>query len=112
MINFDQAVLKACQDAFGEAVIFTPPGGPAWAPTRGIWTYRTIETVLDDGSRMTTATITLGIRASEYPVIPAQGFDMKLVRTGAHYVVDHRDPDGQGGIVLTMKARTPIQVTG
>jgi hypothetical protein len=104
VIDFDKLVLAPCQAVFGEPATFTPvasaPGAPSFAG-RGIYTERSVDVQLVDGSVLSSAEKWLDIRLSEIAIVPAQGDRVAL--RGKLFAIEDLDEDGQGGARLTLK---------
>ena len=111
-IDFGKLVVGPAMNAFAIGVVFTPPGQAPLPQSRGVWSYRTSDVILEDGSRLSTVDISLGIWGSEYPVMPQSGWKMRNTVNGSDYLVDAVIPDGQGGWTVRLKALTPVLVSG
>ena len=112
-VDFDTLVLAPSQDVFSIPVTAYPvaslPKVRSYA-ARGIFSYNVFEIPLDDGSKMTSVTITLSIRLKEFPANPTSG-DQILIK-GTLYIVDRATPDGQGASKLTLKTTSPVVTAG
>ena len=116
-VDFDGLVLKTAMNTFALPVTVTPASGAPFAG-RGVWRYQDMDVLLEDGSSLSSTTITLGIRIAEFGVLPKVG-DALAADPPAwapvqarHYLVDKVRPDGQGGASLVLKAKQPVPVTG
>lgn len=103
-IDWNALVLGPCEDTFGVPVTITPvksmPGAPAYA-ARGIWTSRTVEIPMDDGTVIRSNNMDVGIRISEFPACPIKGDGVQI--NGANYTIYDVQIDGQGGAKLVVK---------
>jgi hypothetical protein len=115
MIDFDSLVLGPAQEIFARPIIVTPlnsqPGAPAYA-ARGIWSDRASDLMLDDNGVISVQNPTLGVRLSEFTVMPVKGDRinvpayMSLPALGLAEI-DDTDKDGQGGAVWSLKILNP-----
>jgi hypothetical protein len=107
-IDFDALVLDPCMATFAKDVTITPfksqPGAPSYA-ARGIWEAPEIDVPLEDGTVLSSNTIRLGVRLSEFTVPPVTGD--KVTVDGQSYLIDDPDDDGQGGSKWTLKKVLP-----
>lgn len=108
-------------DTFALSVTIFPTDGGAPYAARGVWRYQDTDVMLDDGTLLSSTTITLGIRLSEYPAVPLRGYGVQIYRPAwakpnafdvQNYVIDMVRPDGQGGASLVLKAKQPVPITG
>ncbi|BCP53787.1 hypothetical protein K32_24040 [Kaistia sp. 32K] len=103
MIDFDAMVLGPAQLAFGRPVTILPLAsqpGVASFPAGGDFRRPHTEVQLADGE-FTTVSPTLGIRASEYPILPA--IDDKIVIGAETFLVVDVRPDGEGDVKLVLR---------
>jgi hypothetical protein len=101
-VDFDALVLAPCMNTFAvsftvEPVASQPRGVPYAA--RGVWAVRNVDVDTQEGITSTEVR-TLGVRISEFPVLPIAR-DRILFQDAAHMITDV-DEDGQGGAVLTL----------
>lgn len=89
MLDFDRLVLRPAMGAFARPVAFLASDGQR-APVIGRGDFRapTVDIALDDGS-LTTAVPVLGIRRSEFDVLPVQEDEVYI-----DIVVDDAEPAG------------------
>lgn len=103
MIDFDAMVLAPAQLAFARPVTILPiasqPGVGSYSG-RGDFRRPHTEVQIAEGE-FTTVSPTLGIRASEYPVLPAIE-DKVVIGADTWLVVDVR-PDGEGDVKLVLR---------
>ena len=117
-VNWDQTVLAATQMAFAYPATFIPKSGAPPYIVQGIPRYQTIDFMMDDGTKVSTVEITLGIRLSLFAVFPKVGDTIKMVSAGQaafgvnSYTIDRFNPDGLGGASLVLKALQPTPTTG
>lgn len=104
---------------FALPVTVTPNDGAGAAyAAQGIWRYQDLDVMLEDGSSLSSTTITLGIRISDWKVFPKVGYAIsadppKWAPVQArNYLIDKVRPDGQGGASLVLKAKQPVPATG
>jgi hypothetical protein len=111
VIDFDATVLAACQAAFARPVVITPtksqPGAAAY-PARGIWTARPVEIGLEDNSILVSQDLMLGLRRSEFTVLPQQGDTVEIPAAGSLQrigvcAIDRINTDDQGDVQLYLK---------
>jgi hypothetical protein len=94
---------------FAVPVMITPTvsqpasGGATSYWSGGIWTVQHLDVMMDNGSKMSTVTISLGIQLGNFEVTPCVG-DMITIATGQQYLIDDIQPDGYGGAKLILKA--------
>jgi hypothetical protein len=116
--DFDGTVLKAAMGAFALPVNIVPNDGSAAYAAQGVWRYQDIDVLMEDGSTLSSTTITLGIRLSDWPAIPKVGYAITATPpawapvTARAYLIDKVRPDGQGGANLILKAQQPVVSTG
>jgi hypothetical protein len=125
MINFDALVLAPAMGVFAKPVTVTPIRSQPTAapyPARGVWEIANVAIVTEDGGQFSNRTIKLGVRMSEFTVLPVQGDwittkvqHLPLAYTDRlsldpnstmNFVIDDQSPDGQGGCSLTLKRVT------
>lgn len=108
MVDFSRLTLRPCMGSFGKAVQIVPvkskPNTPAPYAARGIWSVRNIDVPMEDSSIYSDTIYTLGIRLSEFDVVPVP--EDKIIVDGVTYLIDDLDPDGQGGSVISLKSIT------
>jgi len=108
VINFDNLVVAPLMSVFGVPIVITPViSQPGAAPFlgRGVWSIKTVEIPLENGTILSTYEPHLGIRLADYP-IPLRQEDAVLVN-GTNYLVFDIQPDGQGAADLTLKDADP-----
>ncbi|MGS0625946.1 head-tail joining protein [Ralstonia sp. VS2407] len=111
MIDFAALALGPGIVAFGRPVTVTPLASTPPKPpfdTSGVWSKRNVDVPLIEGGSVNTVTITLGIRLSDWAVMPVQGMAISVPAAGFYpdegmFWIDDVDPDGQGGAMLTLK---------
>ncbi|WP_431276273.1 head-tail joining protein [Variovorax ureilyticus] len=99
MIDWDSLVLGPLQGVFGEAVTHLPATGDPQAGS-GIFDEAYREVDLAGGMAVTTEHPVLGIRISDYPVLPVQG-DQVIVH-GMTFVIREVQVDGHGAAKLLL----------
>ena len=108
MVDFDALVLAPTMNLFARTVQIVPikskPNTPAPYAARGIWSARNIDVPMEDSSIYSDTIYTLGIRLSEFDVVPVP--EDKVIVDGVTYLIDDLDPDGQGGSVISLKSIT------
>src|SRR5262245_48505278 len=116
MIDFDALVLAPAMGVFGKPVTVTPIRSQPTAapyPARGVWEISNVAIVTEDGGQFSNRTIKLGIRMSEFALLPVQGDwvttqvkHLPLAYTDRmsldsnstmDFLIDDQNPDGQGG---------------
>jgi hypothetical protein len=99
----------ACQESFGEPVIYMPASGAPFNIT-GIFDEAFLELIVVDGVQVATEQPTLGIQTSQFTAQfkaqPVQDDQLQIVRTGDVYVVREPRPDGHGGGRLMLNLGT------
>ena len=83
-VDWDALLVSPGQDIFSQVITVIPtvsiPANPVVPYTgRGVWSSSVTEVLLDDGTRVTTRTLSISIRVSEYTVVPVQGDTVSLV---------------------------------
>lgn len=116
-VNWDATVQAATQAAFAYPATFIPKSGAPPYVVQGIPRYQTIDFMMDDGTKVSTVEITLGIRLSLFAVFPKVGDMIRMVSPVApfgmnKYTIDRFNPDGLGGASLVLKALQPTPTTG
>jgi hypothetical protein len=122
-INFDQLLVLPGQNIFSQPLTITPTVSQSATLNhpvvpyagRGVWSS-TIEAVtLEDGSKLTTRTLSISIRLSEYAVPPQQGDTVSLVSdttsffagiaigTTVSFVIDDLFFKGDGSVLIILK---------
>ena len=108
MVDFDALVLAPTMNLFARPVQIVPikskPNTPVPYAARGIWSVRNIDVPMEDSSIYSDTIYTLGIRLSEFDVVPVP--EDKVIVDGIAYLIDDLDPDGQGGSVISLKSIT------
>ena len=105
MINWDTLVLKPLQGVFGEPVTFLPAVGLPLA-VFGIFDEAYREVDLAGGMAVTTEHPVLGIRTSDFPVLPLQGDRVIVLSKGITYVIREVQVDGHGAAKLLLNEAT------
>ena len=105
-VDFNSLVLIPNMLVFAIPVTHTPVGGVGYL-TQGIWSMTHLDVMMDDGAKLSTVTISLGIALSQFDFIPAVG-DMITLASGQTFLIDDIQPDGQGGAKLLLKANAPV----
>lgn len=122
-MDFSSLVLAPAMSVFGKPVSILPiasrPLGPSYG-ARGVWTVSAVSIITEDGGTLSNRSLKFGIRLGEFPAPPKQG---DWVSTLVHhlplgywegdidpnanidFMVDDVQPDGQGGVTLTLKRR-------
>ena len=125
-VDFSSLVLAPAMSIFSRVVTISPvksrPNEAAYQ-ARGVWKVDNVDIILENGSRFSNRTITLGIRIAEFTIAPVEGdgvstevsqlplgywqanVDLTFPIT---FVIDDAYPDGQGGCLLTLKRITPL----
>lgn len=105
MLDFDALVLGPAMQTFAEPFTVQPPVNSPFDSysIRGVWSERANDIVVGDELISSGQIRTIGIRISEVVRIPQQGWIVTRTRTGAQYIIDDLDDDGQGGSVMTVK---------
>lgn len=113
MIDFDRLVLRPAQAVFARPIAFLPKGG---RPFLGRGDFRRPTEMVDIGDgEMTTALPTLGIRASEFVILPRQDDELyvgilrsdaapgyEVLPTSRRFKVMDVKPDGEGDVKLVL----------
>ena len=97
--DLTDAVLSACNDAFGESVSYTPQGSSLVAIT-GIFNAESAELDPGTGIPVLSKIPTLGVKTSDIGGDPKIG-DLVTVRS-VNYKVRDFDLDGEGGATLRL----------
>ena len=105
-VDFNALVITPNMLVFAIPVTHTPKGGEPYL-TQGIWTLQHLDVMMDDGSKLSTETISLDIQLMQFFFIPAVGDTIALI-SGQTFLIDDIRPDGQGGAKLILKANIPI----
>jgi hypothetical protein len=103
-IDFAALVLGPCEDVLAIPITVTPTRSiPDAAPycARGIWTSRTVEVPMDDGTIIRSNDMNVGINIVEFPALPMKG-DGLLVGS-VNYTIYDVQIDGQGGAKLVVR---------
>lgn len=110
-IDWDGLVLGPVMGMFGEGDAGAPASLPTYHPKRGK-PFRLTDAVFDaayqlvtelgDGTTQTSAHPVLGVRASLFPVPPAQGDVVHIPSVRRHYAVTDPRADGHGHILLVL----------
>jgi hypothetical protein len=97
-----EALLGACNDAFGEPVTYIPATGSPFAIT-GIFdqAYREVS-LIEDAVPITTEQPVLGVRLSEFAAAPLQGDKLSIASVNATYIVREVRLDGHGHAKLML----------
>ncbi|WP_010514091.1 head-tail joining protein [Komagataeibacter oboediens] len=103
-IDFDALALGPCMDTFGEDIVYQPAAGGSYTIT-GIPDVPYKPAFADQIDGLTPTNIisddaVVGIQLSQLPVTPLQG-DLLTMR-GILYRVREPQPDGRGGMLLTL----------
>ncbi|MCE2577545.1 hypothetical protein LDL36_03300 [Komagataeibacter sp. FNDCR1] len=103
-VDFDALALGPCMDTFGESIVYQPVGGGSCTIT-GIpdVPYRAAFADQIDGLTPTNVIsddAVVSVRLSQLPFTPRQG-DLLTMR-GTLYRVREPQPDGRGGMLLTL----------
>lgn len=122
-IDFDALVLGPCMATFGEPITVDPLASqPGQAPyqSTGIFSSRSYEVSLPDGSLMMTQITTLGVQLSQFVIPPAE---RDVITVGGlpgsppsrpypvQYIAADVQKDGQGGMTMTLRKQVPPMVT-
>ena len=103
-IDWSDLVLGPLEDTFAVPITVTPtkslPGQSTYA-ARGIWTSRTVEIPMDDGTVIRSNDMSVGIRIAEFPALPAKNDGLSV--NGSNYTIYDVQLDGQGGAKLIVK---------
>lgn len=105
MIDWDSLVLGPVQGVFGEPVMFLPAIGSPLAVS-GIFDEAYREVDLAGGMAVTTESPVLGIRVSDFSVLPVQGDQVTVASRSKTYVVREVQIDGHGGAKLLLNDAT------
>lgn len=98
--DLTDSAIKACRDAFGEAVSYTPSGESA-AAIVGIFNAQSIE--IDGGVPVLSKNPSLGIRKADLAAdFEPTTSDTVFVRSVTYRVTDWVD-DGEGGLSLQLQ---------
>lgn len=119
MIDFDRLILGPAMGAFAMPIAVLPKNGSPYL-ARGDFRRPTADVEIEEG-KLTTASPTLGVRASEFPVLPVQndsiyvrvrpnadapaGFEIVMGVTQRYLITDVR-PDGEGDIKLVLREQS------
>ena len=120
-IDFDSLLVGPGQDTFAKTITVTPtvsqPGVIPYAG-RGVWSSDILSIVLEDGNPLTTRTLSISIRLSEYTVVPVQGDTIALVSdttsffagiavgTTVSFLIDDMRFKGDGSCLIIVKRVT------
>jgi hypothetical protein len=120
-MDFSRLVLGPNISVFGKRVTVTPKASqPNAAPycVKGIWEVVHVDLVTEDGGNLSSKTLKLGIRLSDFSFAPKKGdwistpaCDLPLVYWQGEFepgsiidfLIDDIRPDGQGGATLLLK---------
>lgn len=105
MIDWDTAVLGPLQGVFGEPITYLPALGDP-VPATGIFDEAYREVDLAGGMSVTTEHPVLGIRTSDFPVLPRQGDQIVVPSRSKTYVIREVQIDGQGAAKLLLNEAT------
>jgi hypothetical protein len=103
-IDFSALCLGPAMAVFGREVTIVPIKSQPQAGLYlacGIYTEQPVDIPTEDGSILSSTNITLGIRLSEFEVVPVPGDRVRI--DGQQFIIDDTDDDGQGGSVLSLK---------
>lgn len=101
MIDWDRMVLKPLQGVFGEPVTHLPAVGAPQSAS-GIFDEAYREVDLAGGMAVTTESPVLGIRTSDFPMLPKQGDQLIVPRIGMTFVIREVQVDGHGAAKLLL----------
>jgi hypothetical protein len=101
MVDWDSLVLAPLQSVFGEPVTFLPAIGQPIAVS-GIFDEAYREVDLAGGMAVTTESPVLGIRISDFPVLPLQGDQVTVPSRAKTYIVREVQLDGHGAAKLLL----------
>lgn len=113
-MDFSRLVVAPNIGVFGKPLTITPAVGSPYS-AQGIWTVRHVDLALDDGEMMTSRTLTMDVRLTDLPVLPAQGdvvtlvaddqslFDGSAIGDNVNFVIDDVNLDGGGAAKLILK---------
>lgn len=101
MIDWDSLVLAPLQNVFGEPVTYVDDIGVVVAG-HGIFDEAYREVNLVDSGAVTTEHPVLGIRTSDFSVMPRQTGRITILRTGKTYVIREVQIDGHGAAKLLL----------
>jgi hypothetical protein len=116
VIDFDQVVLRKCEDIFSIVVKFTfTASKPEAAPVtvRGIYSSGPYDVAMQDDTIFSDQQTSLGIRLRDFPdTIPDRGdlveiTDSRHPAFGLKYWIGDSDLDGQGGAMLMLRTQYP-----
>lgn len=115
MLDFSALTLAPAMATFGRPVRVIPgPSRPPRAPfdAVGVWRVRNLEIAIEGGGALNDVTLTLGIRLADWPSAPQQFDRIEVPAAGGLPAegtlwIDDIDPDGQGGVTLTLKHGAP-----
>lgn len=105
MIDWDACVLAPLQAVFGEPFMFLPAVGQPLSRS-GVFDEAYREVDLAGGMAVTTEHPVLGIRTSDFPVLPAQGDQVTVASRGKTYVIREVQIDGHGAAKLLLNEAT------
>lgn len=110
-IDFDGLVLAPAMATFARWITVYPVKSQPLAPiayvARGVFSSSQLDIEMQDGAVFSDQQTTLGIRKSEFAVLPIRGDRLVMNDTGDTYWVSDSDEDGQGGIVLQLRKTNP-----
>lgn len=105
-VDFSALVLAPNMSTFAVPITITPvrsqPGQPAYV-AEGIWSTVDMDVMLEDGSKLASTTLQLGIRLADFAVLP-QPSDQVTFGANEKYLIDIVRDDGQGGGKLILKS--------
>lgn len=87
---------------FAEPFTVYPEDDPPYS-IRGVWSERANDIVVGDELISSGQIRTIGIRLSEVSTVPQQRWAIRRDKTGAMFIIDDFDDDGQGGSMITVK---------
>lgn len=118
MIDFDQVVLRQCENIFSIVCRFTfAQTKPEAAPitVRGIYSSGPTDVLLQDNAIFSDQQTSLGIRLRDFPdgLVPDRGdlveiTDSRHPAFGNKYWIGDSDLDGQGGAMLMLRTQEPL----
>lgn len=118
-LDFDRLVLGPAMRVFARPVRVYPvrsqPPGTVYYAARGIWRRQPADMMLEDGGVLGTDVLTLGVRISEFAVLPVKGdrvyipASLPLTHIGLCEIDDDGE-DGQGGYNWTLKIIDPAVI--
>ncbi len=101
MIDWDALVLGPAVGIFGEPVTYTYAAGAPISIT-GVYDEQYVGVDVADGQQVTSSMPVLGVRLSQFPLMPQQGDTLFIQRTAETFVVKEVRPDGHGAAKLML----------